>query len=221
MALAVILDMDGLLLDTEPISLRVWKQATRDLGYELDEDTCDRMVGLNQSANRDMLAQRFGGGFPVDELIALAQVRYREALEEGVPHKLGLLDFIRFINERGIPRAVATSTATNLAAHKLRQAGVLHHFDIVVGGDLVSRGKPDPDLFLMAADRLHHRPEDCTVLEDSAPGIRAAVAAGMRPILIPDGREPSDEMRKAAHAIVESLVAAQAVIERMMKEAGG
>jgi HAD superfamily hydrolase (TIGR01509 family) len=216
MALAVILDMDGLLLDTEPISLRVWTQAARDLGYDLDEDTCDRMIGLNQSANRDMLVRRFGSGCPVDELVELAQARYREALEEGVPHKPGLLDFIRFLNEREIPRAVATSTATDLASRKLRQAGVLGHFDIVVGGDLVTRGKPHPDIFLRAAAELHHRPEDCVVLEDSGPGIRAAAAAGMRPILIPDAREPSEEMRRAAHAVVESLSAAQAVIEHMM-----
>jgi HAD superfamily hydrolase (TIGR01509 family) len=186
MALAVILDMDGLLLDTEPISLRVWRQAALECGYELDDDTCDRMIGLGQSANREMLLGRFGD--------------------------------IQFLNERDIPRAVATSTATALAERKLRQAGVLTHFDIVVGGDLVSRGKPDPDIFLMAASRLRHRPQDCAVLEDSAPGIRAAAAAGMRSILIPDGREPSDDMRSAAHTVVESLAAAQIVIERMMKE---
>src|SRR5262245_25643693 len=104
MPFAVIMDMDGLLLDTEPLARRVWKQAARELGHELDEETCDRMVGLNQAANRQMLLGRLGASFPVEDLIVLAQARYREALEEGVPHKAGLLDFIRFLDEREIPR---------------------------------------------------------------------------------------------------------------------
>lgn len=217
MALAVILDMDGLLLDTEPISMRVWKQAAQDLGYALDDEVCERMIGVGQAGNKVMLLRHFWNEFPVDDLIGLAQASYREALDaDGVPHKPGLLAFVRFLDERQIPRAVATSTATELARHKLRQARVLHHFEIVVGGEQVSRGKPDPDIFLEAAARLGHHPEDCVVLEDSGPGVRAAVAAGMRSILIPDGREPGAKVRAAAHAVVDSLSAARVVIERMM-----
>jgi HAD superfamily hydrolase (TIGR01509 family) len=219
MPLAIILDMDGLLLDTEPISLRVWKQAASELGYDLDEDVCGRMIGVSQANNRAMLLQHFGSGLPVDELVERAQSHYRRVLDEGgVPHKPGLIEFIRFLNERRIPRAVATSTHTDLAAHKLQQAGVLQHFDVLVGGEQVSRGKPEPDIFLKAAERLGHRPEDCVVLEDSAPGIRAAVAARMRPILIPDLREPTLETRQAAHAVVESLSAAVAVIEQLLED---
>ena len=219
MALAVILDMDGLMLDTEPISLRAWRQVSRELGHELNDGICDRMIGLNLVASKELLIRHFGDSFPADELGRLATARYQEYLEAGgVPHKPGLVEFIRFLDERNIARAVATSTATELATYKLRQAGVLHHFEIVVGGDQVSRGKPEPDVFLMAASRLGHRPIDCVVLEDSEPGILAAVAAGMKPILIPDGREPSPATRRAAH-VVESLFIARTVIEQMINEA--
>jgi HAD superfamily hydrolase (TIGR01509 family) len=219
MALAIILDMDGLLLDTEPISLRVWTQAARDLGYELTDAVGERMIGVGQAENKAMLLRHFGAACPVDELAALAQAHYRVALESGgVPHKPGLTDFLGFLDERRIPRAVATSTATELASHKLRQAGVLHHFAIVVGGDQVSRGKPAPDIFLEAAARLGQRPRDCVVLEDSGPGIRAAVAAGMHAILIPDGREPAVETRAAANAVVESLSAARVLIEQLIHD---
>jgi HAD superfamily hydrolase (TIGR01509 family) len=218
-ALAVIFDMDGLMLDTEPISLRVWTQAAHDLGYTLDEETSERMIGLNHAASREMLLQCFGSACPVDELFKSAQARYREALDlEGVPLKQGLLELIQFLDEQSIPRAVATSTATALAARNLRQAGILHHFAIIVGGDAVGRGKPEPDIFLEAAFRLNQRPADCVVLEDSGPGIQAAAAAGMRPILIPDrGREPSAETRRAAYAVVESLSAAKDVIAGMLE----
>jgi len=220
--LAVILDMDGLMLDTEPISLRVWRDAARHLGYVLDDETCERMIGISQTANREMLLHRLGADCPIDELVRIAQARYREVLDlEGVPVKPGLLDFIQFLDERKMPRAVATSTASELASHKLRQAGVLHHFDVVVGGEQVSRGKPEPDIFLEAAVRLNQQPNDCVVLEDSGPGIQAAAAAGMTPILIPDGREPSAESRRIAFAVVDSLTAAKAVIARLMEGGAG
>lgn len=220
MALAIILDMDGLMLDTEPIALRAWKQASCDLGHELDDGICDRLIGLNLPASKELLKRHFGDSFPVDELGRSATASYRERLDAGgVPHKPGLVEFIRFLDERNIARAVATSTATELATYQLRQAGVLRHFEVVVGGDQVSRGKPEPDVFLMAASRLDYRPADCVVLEDSEPGIWAAVAAGMKPILIPDGREPSPEIRRAAHVVVESLFIARTVIEQIINEA--
>jgi HAD superfamily hydrolase (TIGR01509 family) len=216
MPLAVILDMDGLLLDTEPISLAAWRQAAEQLGYRLTEEVSDRMIGVSQAGNRAMLLEHFGEGLPVDALRDLAETEYRRVLDEGgVPHKPGLVTFLRFLDERQLPRAVATSTATGLAVHKLRQAGILHHFDIVVGGDQVSRGKPAPDIFLKAAEGLGHDPEHCVVLEDSAPGIQAAAAAGMRPILIPDAREPLPATRQASYAVVESLAAAAVVIDRL------
>ena len=82
---------------------------------------------------------------------------------------------------------------------------MLQYVDVVIGGEQVSQGKPAPDIFLAAARQLQHRPADCVVLEDSEPGLRAAVAAGIAPILIPDLRPPSPESRDLAHAIVESL----------------
>lgn len=217
MPLAVILDMDGLMLDTEPISLRAWKEAGSELGYVLSEDMCTQTIGLNAAATGQLLKRHFGEVFPADQLARSALARYRASLDaSGVPHKPGLMNFIRFLEERRIPRAVATSTDTELATYKLRQAGVLSYFDIVIGGDQVASGKPEPDIFLMAASHLGHAPVECAVLEDSEPGIQAAAAAGMKPILIPDLREPSQRARLAAYAVVESLSAARAVLETMM-----
>jgi HAD superfamily hydrolase (TIGR01509 family) len=217
--LAIILDMDGLMLDTETVSFRAWQQAAGDLGYLLDDALYGMMIGLSQQANSEMLRRHFGDDCPVDDLVRSADARYRALLDaDGVPQKPGLLDFIRFLDDRKIPRAVATSTRTELASRTLRQAGILHHFEILIGGEQVSRGKPAPDIFLEAAFRLLARPADCAVLEDSPPGIQAAAAAGMKAILIPDGREPSDDVRRAAFAVVESLAAAQAVIERLLED---
>lgn len=217
--LAIILDMDGLMLDTERISLRVWREAAVGLGFELDDTTCEMMIGRSQESNREMLVRRLGQACPVDDLIESAQNRYVQALKlEGVPVKPGLNELLHFLDSRGLPKAVATSTYTDLARHKLEQAGVLDRFDVVVGGDAVARGKPMPDIFLEAAARLARHPSECVVLEDSDPGIQAASAAGMRVILVPDNRIPSSDICGAAFAVVASLGEARAVIERLVTE---
>lgn len=219
MALALILDMDGLMLDTEPIALRAVKQASQELGFDFPDDVFERMIGLSAQSGRAVLRHHFGDTFPAETLGTLAATRYQEYLDVGgVPHKPGLEDFLQFIDARRIPRAIATSTATDVAMRLLRQAGVAHHFEIVVGGDQVSRGKPEPDIFLVAAERLRHRPVDCVVLEDSGPGVQAAAAAGMKAILIPDRRAPSLDIRSSAHAVAESLSGAKRIVEGLLDE---
>jgi HAD superfamily hydrolase (TIGR01509 family) len=214
---AVIFDMDGLMLDTERISLRVWQQAAGELGYVLDARVAEAMIGRSAPANRVLLEAHFGPSFSYDALADLARARYLSVLAaEGVPRKPGLVELLEFLEARGVPRAVATSTARDLARHKLDRAGVGRYFDVVVGGDEVVDGKPAPDIFLLAADRLGQEPARCVVLEDSGPGIRAARSAGMVPILIPDGREPAADTRALSAFVVDSLRTAQPLLERLL-----
>jgi HAD superfamily hydrolase (TIGR01509 family) len=215
---AVIFDMDGLMLDTERIALRVWREAAHDLGCPLDDVVAEQMVGRSTAANRLMLQAHLGDRLSFDDLAALAEARYRAALaSEGVPRKPGLIELLDVLQARGVPRAVATSTARELARHKLDQAGVLGYFNVVVGGDDVVHGKPSPDIFLRAADRLGEVPAECAVLEDSGPGIHAAHAAGMLPILVPDGgRLPADDARALAAYVAASLFEAREILERLL-----
>ena len=215
---AVIFDMDGLMLDTERISLRVWREAACELGCPLDDELALAMVGRSTATNRLMLQAHFGERLSFDDLATLAEARYRQALDAGgVPRKPGLIELLDVLTDRDVPRAVATSTARELARHKLEQAGVLAYFDVIVGGDDVLHGKPAPDIFLRAADRLGARPAECVVLEDSGPGIHAASAAGMVPILVPDdGRLPPLETRQLAAYVADSLRDAQRIIETLL-----
>ena len=108
------------------------------------------------------------------------------------------------------PRAI-------LARHKLEQAGVARYFDVIVGGNDVAHGKPAPDIFLRAAERLGKLASECVALEDSGPGIHAASGAGMITILIPDGgRMPSPDTRERASFVAESLVSAKPIVQRLI-----
>ena len=218
---AVVFDMDGLMLDTERIALIVWRQAAADLGFTLDDEVAGRMIGRTSATNRLMLQMHFGERFSYDELSALADARYRETLDrDGVPRKDGLVELLDFLAAHDIPRAVATSTARNLAQHKLAQAGVAHYFDVIIGGNDVTHGKPSPDIFLRAAERLGKLPAECVALEDSGPGIHAASSAGMVTILIPDGgRAPAPETRDRASFVADSLLEAKGILETLLQPA--
>ena len=111
---------------------------------------------------------------------------YREMLAAGIPVRPGVAEALTALRARGLSAAVATSTHTPHARHKLEQAGILTHFDVVVGRDAVVRGKPAPDVYLHAAHQLGVDAAHCWAFEDSLPGVTAAVAAGARTHWVPD-----------------------------------
>ena len=153
-----------------------------------------------------MFQQNFGPAFPYVGI----RHRWRTYAEAhigqfGIPHKSGLLALLEMLEPLRLPKAVATSTRKQNAVALLEKVRILHHFSTVVGGDEVSKGKPDPEIFLTAAARLDVQPERCIVFEDSPAGIRGAHAAGMIPILVPDLIEPPPDIRALACRVLESL----------------
>jgi HAD superfamily hydrolase (TIGR01509 family) len=203
---AVVLDMDGLMLDTEPMSQAGWVRTFRERGLDFREDRFRDLIGLNVSdARRKMLAW-FGPDFPFGEVYErkLAVVDGIIAAG-GIPQKPGLAPFLAAADALGLRKAVATSTARERALYKLKLSGVTAAFDAVAGGDEVACGKPAPDLFLLAAGRLGVPPPECLAFEDSDPGVLAARAAGMRVVIIPDQKRPSPKAAAAAWRIVPSL----------------
>jgi beta-phosphoglucomutase-like phosphatase (HAD superfamily) len=118
------------------------------------------------------------------------------------------------VEQHALPKAVATSTRREKAIDLLKRADLLQHLNTVVGGDEVANGKPHPDIFLMAAKRLNIDPKYCVVFEDSAAGIKAAHAACMIPVLIPDLVAPSPEMMSLAYRIYSSLGEASEMFEK-------
>jgi len=203
---AVVFDMDGLMLDSEPLALRALKRAGDRLGLGFTDEMLLGCIGLNAASSNSFLSEALGRVIPHEELSSAFLEEYEmELAQGGVPHKAGLIGLLEFLKRAGLRRAVATSTTTVLAERKLSDARVLHYFEFVVGGDAVRRGKPAPDPYLQAASRLGLSAQACLALEDSDNGARSALAAGMCVIIVPDIKMPAEPVRAAAIACLESL----------------
>ena len=216
---AVIFDMDGLMLDSERAITACLARAAEELGQAIEPDYWLGMVGKGDAACRGMLAERIGDDM-AQALLARCHALYDSVVEAGVPLRPGILELLDLLVARGIPRAVATSTRRPLALRKLETAGLLRRFDVVCTSTDVAHPKPAPDIYLLAAAQLHVAPAHCLVLEDSPTGVRAALAAGMTPIQVPDLLAPDEEVRALGHRIVASLGEAQRLLE-LRWETGG
>lgn len=203
---AVIFDMDGLMLDTEPMARRAWELAMGEWGRAIPEPVYLRVVGRSRRAVQEIFLEALGPNLPIDAITERVQILLEEAFSrEGVPVKPGLAELLATLERRKIPAAVASSTYRRAVLARLSQAGLGSGFEVVVGGDEVVLSKPSPDLFLEACRRLSLPPGECVVLEDSEAGIRAAHAAGAIPLMVPDMAPPTEEAKRLALRIFHSL----------------
>ncbi|MEO8345330.1 MAG: HAD family phosphatase [Betaproteobacteria bacterium] len=203
---AVIFDMDGLMLDTESLGPRTWRDAAAAIGVDFDLGLLPSMIGRNYRDCREMLRAQYGPAYPVEQLTAECLATFDAIVaREGIAQKPGLRELLDWLEREQVVRAVATSTRRDRAEAQLTKQGLLARFAILVGGNEVDRGKPEPDIFLLAAARLDVAAADCVVLEDSEPGVRAALAAGMIPIMVPDLHGPSPGLLAREPLVLPSL----------------
>jgi HAD superfamily hydrolase (TIGR01509 family) len=213
---AVLFDMDGLMLDTERMARRAWTSALSAHGYEMDEPSYLRLLGRTAGDVQQILLELFGQELPLVEIYKMRTANYEADIAlNGIRTRPGLLELLDFLEEKNIPKAVASSTVNWFVLHKLERAGIDRRFSTIVSGDQVPRGKPEPDIFLEAARRLGVDPRNCVVLEDSEAGITAAHRAGMIPLMVPDLKPPTPEIRTLAYRVLPSLFEVIPVVEGM------
>jgi HAD superfamily hydrolase (TIGR01509 family) len=205
---AVLLDMDGTLLDTERVYLDSLTAALGTLGYTDGVVALGHaMVGIPTAQCEIMLRERYGGDFPLAELTAAYIALRDQTLTAGIPLKPGALELLESLQAAGYPLAIVTSSSRRTADEHLALAGIHSRFDAVLTRDDVARGKPDPDLYLLAASRFGLHPQCCLAVEDSNPGVAAAHAAGAITIMVPDIVPATDASRAKCAAVLPDLEA--------------
>ncbi len=214
----VVFDMDGLLLDTEAIFKAAWQHAARVCGYTLSDEMFLKFIGRTATDTDDLMVDIFGQEFVPKRFRQVAD-EYAEDFEDkhGLPVKPGVHALIAFCRQRGWPMAVASSTHAAEVERRLTTSELRHEFKVIVCGDQVSQGKPQPEIYLNAAERLGLAPEACLALEDSHAGVTAAHRAGMTVFMVPDLLPITEEMRELADGIYPSLEEVLALLQAELK----
>ncbi|WP_446831654.1 HAD family hydrolase [Candidatus Foliamicus sp.] len=204
---ALIFDMDGLLLDTERLDRDAFEEACRDAGWQSPDMTVYAdCIGTTGSDTEKILRNGHCPDFPWEAVHSAWLKRRNDHLENRPADvKPGAVELLRYANKRELPCALATSTHSSLTATKLALSGLSGYFSVVVAGDDVEQGKPAPEPYITAAQRLGVRPDRCWALEDSANGVRSASAAGCYVFQVPDLVVPTSNLRRLGHEVVESL----------------
>lgn len=211
---AVLLDMDGTLLDTEKVYFDSLVAALNACGYSDGVVAlCHSMVGLPGPVCEAMLHEHYGAAFPL-EAVNQAFLEHRDRMmQSGLPLKSGTLGLLDAIAAAQRPMAIVTSSSRRSAERNLTLAGIRDRFETLLTLDDVTHGKPDPALYLKAAARLGVLPAACIAVEDSNHGVTAAHAAGAITLMVPDMAPPTDETRAKCAAVLPDLNAVLALLQ--------
>lgn len=202
----VIFDMDGTLLDTEKLYLRFWLEAANRMGYPMKEEHALAIRATAASVAEPLLKKLVCPEFDYHGVRALRRQIMEEYVDvHGVDPKPGMIETLRAIKTLGLRIGLATATPEPRARKYLRMVDAEQYFDAVTCADMVEHGKPAPDIYLLACEKLGVAPADAAAVEDSYNGIRSAYAAGMHPLMVPDLLEATDEMRQLSAAVLPSL----------------
>lgn len=202
----IILDMDGTMFDTEKISVEAMQKIAEQYGAAVSYDFALEFLGLPSEIVKKRFLEKFGSDFDFDNY-RNDKIAYQNAIisDKGVPFKPGLVELLKFAKEAGVPCVVATSTSKERAMNLISKANLNEFFEAFVCGEDVEKGKPNPDIFLIAAEKIGVKPDECFVVEDSRNGILAASKTGAKAFLVPDLIIPDEEMLNAADVVCADL----------------
>ena len=202
----VLFDMDGLVLDSEKLYSRFWREACRFYGHKMSYEQSLKMRALNRQLGEAMLKSFFG---PDTDYVTIRakRIELMDAFieENGVELKPGVPELMAHLKEKGIPAAIASSSPLPRIRSHLSRHGLDVQFAALCSGHEVEKGKPEPDIYRYAASRLGLKPEECMALEDAPSGITSAYRAGCLTVMVPDQDQPTAETAEMLYAKADSL----------------
>ncbi|WP_207737618.1 HAD family phosphatase [Clostridium sp. D43t1_170807_H7] len=202
---AVIFDMDGVIFDTEMVYLKVWSEVFEKYGYKMTKEIYASVLGTGRENVKKVFLSNFGSDLPIDDMYIEKDENLAKEIEKGVPLKPGVCEILEYLKENNFKIALATSALSERAFKQLKQANIESFFHDIVCRDEVRETKPNPDIFLKAADKLSIRPEQCIVIEDSSAGIEAAFNAGMLPFHVVDLKKADEKILSSAYKSFNNL----------------
>lgn len=202
----VIFDMDGLLINSEIVTYKLYRSLVEEYGYtfsieEYIHEYCGRLAERNMNA----LIEEYHLPITTEEGLAYMSQKETEYIEKGIPLKPGAAELLSYLKENDYKILIASSSSTDRATSILKNDNVYDYFEYKIFGEDVTKGKPDPEIFAKACDYAGEPPRNCLVLEDSEAGIQAAHAAGANVICVPDMKSPSVQYRNMLLAELPAL----------------
>lgn len=207
MVRSIVFDMDGVLIDSEALLLKDWKIVADKAGIRDIENTLNQCIGITAPETEALFCKVYGADFPYQKYKSMvSEMYYAETEKDGLPVKPGVYELFEFLKENNYLIGLASSTREEIVRKEMKSIGLLDAFHAVVCGDMVSKSKPQPDIYLKACELLKVSPARCYAVEDSPNGIRSAFRAGMLPIMVPDLIEPDEELRTLLYKKFDSLL---------------
>ena len=201
---AAIFDMDGLLIDSERMIMQACITAAKRIGITYTQAQYIELIGRAGADSTRRMVEQLNGEDNFNRVMQQVDAQLVH-INNTFPLKAGALNLLKHYRANNIICSVASSSSTHHITHRLSQVGVLDFFSHLTSGEEVECGKPNPDIYLLALEKLGLKVTECIAFEDSEMGARAAIAAGLKVVVVPDLLQPSEYVREHCHQVVESL----------------